>query len=178
AVFTVGAVAAYGALEAVVVHRIARFEELGFGLSTVTLWAGIAGLVTLPGRFLLPLLAQRLRGTDVFALVLLVLAASTALMITGRAYWQMALSFVLFGLVFGAALPLRAVVMGDWTATAVFGTVMGVQAAIIAGGRAGVTALAGLLHDWLGGYGPAMALLTALLGAGALLVWASGRRPP
>jgi MFS family permease len=175
ALFTAGAVAAYGALEAVVVHRIARFEELGFGLSTVTLWAAIAGLVTLPGRFLLPILAQRLRGTDVFALVLLVLAASTALMITGRAYWQMALSFVLFGVVFGAALPLRAVVMGEWTATAVFGAMMGVQAAIIAGGRAGVTALAGGLHDWLGGYGAVMILLTALLCAGAALVCASGR---
>jgi MFS family permease len=176
AVFTAGAIAAYGALEAVVVHRIARFEELGFALSAVTVWAGVAGLVTLPGRFLLPILAQRLRGTDVFALVLLVLAASTALMVSGRAYWQMALSFVLFGLVFGAALPLRAIVMGEWTATAVFGAVMGVQAALIAGGRAGVTALAGGMHDWLGGYGPAMALITALLGAGAVLVCASGRR--
>ncbi|MDX6721825.1 MAG: hypothetical protein QOD73_229 [Solirubrobacteraceae bacterium] len=173
--FTVGAVIAYGALEAVVVHRIARFEELGFGLSTVTLWAAVAGLVTLPGRFLLPVLAQRLRGTDVFALVLLTLAASTALMIGGRAYWQMALSFVLFGLVFGAALPLRAVVMGEWTATAIFGAVMGAQAAMIAGGRAGVTALAGGLHDWLGGYGAAMGLLAALLAIGAALVCAAGR---
>jgi hypothetical protein len=38
-------------------------------------------------------------------------------MISGAHYWQMALSFVLFGLVFGAALPLRAVVMGEWVAT-------------------------------------------------------------
>jgi MFS family permease len=35
--FTVGVVLAYGALEAVVVHRIARFEDLGFALATVTL---------------------------------------------------------------------------------------------------------------------------------------------
>ncbi|MEA2268758.1 MAG: hypothetical protein QOC64_1368 [Solirubrobacteraceae bacterium] len=175
-VFTIGAIAAYGALEAIVVHRIARFEELGFDLATVTLWAAISGLVTLPGRFLLPVLAGRLRATDVLALVLAVLAASTALMVAGDAYWQMALSFVLFGLVFGAALPLRAVVMGRWIATAVFGTVMGVQAALIAGGRAGVTAAAGGMHDWLGGYGAVMALLTALLLAGAVLVAASGRR--
>jgi MFS family permease len=175
--FTIGAIVAYGAIDATVVHRIARFEELGFGLGTVTLWAGISGLVTLPGRFLLPVLAERLRATDVFAIVLTVLAASTALMVSGDAYWQMALSFVLFGLVFGAALPLRAVVMGQWIATAVFGTVMGVQAALIAGGRAGVTAAAGGAHDVLDGYGVVMAILTALLVAGAVMIAASGRRP-
>ncbi|MEA2324785.1 MAG: hypothetical protein QOD81_4635 [Solirubrobacteraceae bacterium] len=177
ALFTIGAIVAYGSIDATVVHRIARFEEIGFGLETVTLWAGISGLVTLPGRFLLPVLAERLRATDVFAIVLTVLAASTALMVSGDAYWQMALSFVLFGLVFGAALPLRAVVMGQWVATAVFGTVMGVQAALIAGGRAGVTAAAGGAHDVLDGYGVVMAILTALLVAGAVMITAAGRRP-
>src|SRR5438046_2931704 len=44
--FTVAAVLAYGAVEAVVVHRVARFQELGFGLQTVALWAGISGLLT------------------------------------------------------------------------------------------------------------------------------------
>jgi MFS family permease len=174
--FTFGAVLAYGALEAVVVHRVARFQEAGFALTTVTLWAAIAGLLTLPGRFLLPVLARRLRATDVFAFVLLVLTASTALMIGGDTYWQMALSFVLFGLVFGAALPLRAVVMGEWVATAVFGSAMGIQAALIAGGRASVPAVSGVLHDRLDGYRAVMALLTALLLTGAVLVAASGRR--
>ncbi|HWT22275.1 MAG TPA: MFS transporter [Solirubrobacteraceae bacterium] len=174
--FTAGTVLAYGALEAVVVHRVARFEEDGFGLATVTLWAAIAGLLTLPGRFVLPVLARRVRGTDLLAAVLLVLCASTALMIGGDAYWQMVLSFVLFGLVFGAALPLRAVVMGEWVATAVFGLAMGAQAAIIAGGRAAFPALAGVLHDGLDGYEATMALLSALLLVSAVLVAASGRR--
>ena len=174
--FTLGSILAYGALEAVVVHRVARFEEDGFALTTVTLWAAIAGLLTLPGRFMLPVLARRLRATDVFAGVLLVLTASTALMVTGRDYWQMALSFVLFGLVFGAALPLRAVVMGEWVATGIFGSIMGVQAALIAGGRAGVPALVGVMHDGLDGYRAAMALLTGLILTSALLIAASGRR--
>jgi MFS family permease len=173
--FTLGAVLAYGALEALVVHRIARFEELGFTLATVTVWAALSGLVTLPGRFLLPVLAGRWRATVVFAAVLGVLAASAGLMIEGSAYWQLALAFVLFGLVFGSALPLRAVVMGEWTAPAVFGTVMGAQAAMIAVGRAGVPALVGGLHDRLDGYTAAMALVCALLIAGALLVYLSGR---
>jgi MFS family permease len=175
--FTVAAVLAYGALEAIIVHRVARFEELGFGLETVALWVGVAGLLTLPGRFLLPMLARRARATAILAGVLAVLAGSTALMIGGGGYGQMVLSLGLFGLVFGAALPLRAIVMGEWTASAVFGSVMGVQAALIALGRAGVPALTGGLHDWLDGYGAAMALLTALLVAAAVLVaWSPSRR--
>jgi len=174
--FTAGAVLGYGAIEAVVVHRVARFQELGFGLGTVTLWAGVSGLVTLPGRFLLPVAARRVRATALLAGVLLVLAASTALMVSGSAYWQMALSFVLFGLVFGAALPLRAIVMGEWTATAVFGAVMGVQAAAMAVGRAVAPAVTGALHDALGGYTAALALLCAMLAAAALLVLAAERR--
>ena len=103
--FTVGAVLAYGGLEALVVHRIARFEEVGFALGTVTLWAAVSGLLTLPGRFVSPVLAGRRRATVVFAAVLAVLAAAAGLMIEGDAYWQLGLSFVLFGLVFGSALP-------------------------------------------------------------------------
>jgi MFS family permease len=174
--FTVAAILAYGAIEATIVHRIARFQEAGFSLATVTVWAAISGLLTLPGRFVLPALANRLGAPHVLALVLAVLAAGTGLMIGGDAYWQMALSFVLFGLVFGAALPLRPLVMGQWTALAVFGRVMGIQAALIAVGRAGLPTLTGGLHDLLDGYGAAMALLTALLALGAVLVVLSARR--
>lgn len=176
--FTAGAVLGYGAIEAVVVHRVARFQELGFGLGTVTLWAGVSGLVTLPGRFLLPVAARRVRATVLLAAVLGILAMSTALMVSGSAYWQMALSFVLFGLVFGAALPLRAIVMGEWTATAVFGAVMGVQAAAMAVGRAVAPAVTGALHDALGGYTAAIAVLCGMLAGAALLVLAAERRSP
>ena len=126
--FTLGAVLAYGAIEAVVLHRIARFQELGFGLGTVALWVGNSGLLTLPGRFLLPSMARRFPPAGLLSGVLGVLGLSTALMISGDEYWQMVVSFALFGLVFGAALPLRALTMGGWIPTAIFGAVMGLQA--------------------------------------------------
>jgi len=175
--FSIGAVLAYGATEAVAVHCVARFQELGFDIGTVTFWAAVSGLLTLPGRFLLPMLARRVPGTLVLGGVLAVLTLATALTIAGDAYWQMVAFFVLFGLVFGAALPLRAVVMGEWTASAIFGSVMGIQAALIAGGRAGLPALAGGLHDWAGGYAAAMAVLAlALMIAAALVMWSGTRR--
>jgi MFS family permease len=172
--FTIGAVLGFGAVEAVVVHRVARFQELGFSLSTVTFWAGVSGLVTLPGRFVLPVLTRRMRTTAILAAVLGVIAAATALMVSGDGYWQMALSFVLFGAVFGAALPLRAIAMGEWTPTATFGAVMGLQAALIAGGRAAIPAITGGLHDALDGYAAAFLGLTGLLVAAAVLVRWSG----
>ena len=173
-VFTIAAVLAYGAVEALVIHRVARFEELGFALGTVALWAGISGLLTLPGRFVLPLLSDRARPTSLLAGVIGVMAVSAALMIGGASYGQMVLSFALFGLVFGAALPLRAIAMGEWTATEIFGAVMGVQAALIALGRAGIPALTGVLHDLDDSYTTAMLLLTALLVvASALVAWSA-----
>jgi MFS family permease len=182
-IFTTGAVLGYGAIEAIAVHSVARFQELGFGLGTVTFWAGVSGLITLPGRFLLPLLARRVSSTLVLGGVLGVLAVATALLVAGDAYWQMTGFYVLLGIVFGAALPLRAIVMGEWTATAIFGTVMGVQAALVATGRAGLPALTGGLHDWTGGYTAAMVLLCVVLLIAAMLVTWSGRadhapRPP
>jgi predicted MFS family arabinose efflux permease len=176
-VFTVGAILAYGSVESVVVHRVARFQELGFGLGTVAVWVGISGLATLPGRLVLPLLAKRWPAASLLAGVTAVLALATALMIGGDSYAQMVLSFLLFGLVFGAALPLRAIVMGGWIATAGFGAAMGVQAAAMSVGRAGLPALTGGLHDALDGYAVAMALLAALLVVAAVLfAWCAEAR--
>lgn len=174
-VFTVAAVLAYGAVEALIIHRVARFQELGFALGTVALWAGISGLLTLPGRFALPMLSRRVHATTLLAGVIGVIAIAVALMIGGASYAQMVASFGLSGLVLGAALPLRAIVMSEWTATEVFGAIMGVQAALIALGRAGIPALTGALHDLDDGYATAMLVLTVLLAVAAALVAASAR---
>jgi len=91
-------------------------------------------------------------------------------MVSGDEYWQMVVSFGLFGLVFGAALPLRALTMGEWIPTAIFGAVMGLQAGLIAFGRAGLPALTGALHDRMDSYAVAMALLSVLLLVSGALV--------
>jgi hypothetical protein len=54
---------------------------------------------------------------------------------------------------------------------------MGIQAALIAIGRAGLPAVAGVMHDRLGGYRTTIALVTTLLAISALLVGATGRGP-
>ena len=158
--FTLAAVLAYGAVEALVIHRVARFQELGFALGTVALWAGISGLLTLPGRFVLPLLSAARAPTTLLAGVIGVIAVSAALMIGGAALRP-------DGALVRALRPRlrrRPAAAGDRDGRVdgdeVFGAVMGVQAALIALGRAGLPALTGALHDLDDGYTTAMPLLT------------------
>lgn len=175
--FTVAAVLGYGAMEATVVHRVARFEEGGAELSTVTAWAAAAGLLSLPARFLLPSLANRFRPTWVLTGVLATLTVAIGLAVGGSPGAALAVHFGLFGLVFGAALPLRAVVMGDWFSGAAYGRLMGVQAAAIALGRSGGPALVGALRDATSSYRLPMGVLTVAMGSAALLTLVAGRAP-
>jgi hypothetical protein len=169
-VFSVGAFLAYGALEANIIHRVARFEEGGISVAVITYWAALSGLLTLPGRFLLPMLGRRILGTRLLAGVLLVMALATGFMVPGNETWQMATYFCLFGLVFGAALPLRAIVMSQWHGVAGFASVLGIQTAMISVSRAGAPPLIGGLRELGGGYAGPMATLTLLFVVAAVLV--------
>lgn len=174
-VFTTAAFLAYGAMEGTVVHRVARFEDAGFALSTVTAWAAVAGVLSLPARFLLPSLASRVAPTLVFAGVLTALTVAVGFAVVGSTYVELVIHFALFGMVFGAALPLRAVVMGDWYSGPTFGRAMGVQAAVLALGRAGAPVLVGVLRDVTSSYQLPMAALALALGASAVLTMVAGR---
>jgi hypothetical protein len=107
--------------------------------------------------------------------VLLVLGGATAFMIPGDQNWQLIAYFSLFGLVLGAALPLRAVAMSQWHGIAGFGTIMGIQTLLIAVFRAGAPPLVGALRDAGSGYGLPMLVLTVLFVAGSALILVSGR---
>lgn len=173
--FSVAAFLAYGMVEASIVHRVARFEESGFSLATVTWWAALSGLLTLPGRFVIPRLAERYRATALLAGVLLVMATATAFAVGGGAGWQMATYFSLFAVVLGSALPLRAIVMADWYAGPSFGAIIGVQAAAIAVSRATGPALAGVLRDVTSTYRASFLVVAVSLVVAAALVVLSGR---
>lgn len=165
------------ALEAVQVHRIARFEATGFDPATLAFWAAAASLLSLPGRFLLPRLANRSSSVHLLLTVTVLLVPAVALSVRGSTTWEMVGHFVLFGALFGAVIPLRAVIMSDWFTGPRFGALMGIQAAAIAGGRAAGPAVVGWLADSPGGYPAGMAVLTGfLLCSIILLLVAADRR--
>ncbi|MGB5564869.1 MAG: MFS transporter [Acidimicrobiia bacterium] len=163
------------ATQGVITHRLARFEEGGFPLSTVALLAAMASALSLPGRWIAPRLAGRYGANRVQAIIAVIVALSVLLMVGGTSTWQMAGHFLLFGLAFGALLPLRAMVMGGWYSGPIYGRIMGTQwTAVVLVGAAGPV-LVGVLRDATGGYQASFVLLAALFVVSAGITVGSGR---
>ena len=156
-------------VQAILLHRIALFEAGGFAVATASAGAAVASLLSFPGRFTAPFMARTWGGLRIQGVALVLLAGSAAVAIDGSETWQLAIHFFLFGLAFGAMLPLRASIMGEWYSGESYGRVMGSQwmVASIAGSLGPV--LAGVVRDATDGYAVPMVLVTAgLLAAGAL----------
>ncbi|MEA2022671.1 MAG: MFS transporter [Actinomycetota bacterium] len=174
-VYTLALMLILMATQGVIAHRVARFEEVGFSLATVAMWAAIASALSLPGRWIAPMLADRLGATRVQAGIALVVAFSVMLMVDGTSSWQMIGHFFLFGLAFGALLPLRAMVMDGWFSGPSYGRIMGTQWTGVVLVAASGPVLVGILRDATGGYGVSTVILTALFLAAAAAIALSGR---
>ncbi len=175
--FTAASVLTFAAMQAVLLHRIAVFEESGFAITTVALWAAVAGLLSLPGRYAAPLVSGRVRPVRLNAAANAALAVAVALAIAATAPWRMMGHFVVFGVAFGALLPLRAVVMGSWYSGPGYGSVMGLQWSIIATSAALGPLAVGVGRDATGSYGIPLAFVAGgLLAAAALGMLAEAPR--
>lgn len=166
------------AVQGVIAHRVARFEETGFPVTTVALWAAVASAMSLPGRWIAPRLAERFGTTRVQAVVAVSMAASVLLMVDGTSRSQMTSHFFLFGLAFGALVPLRAMVMGDWFSGPGYGRIMGTQWTAVVLVAAAGPFLVGTVRDTTGNYSVAFYVLAAVLLVAAIVIAVSGRRAP
>ena len=163
------------ATQGIIAHRVARFEEAGYSLATVATWAAIASALSLPGRWIAPRLADRFGATRVQASIALIVAFSVTLMVDGTASWQMIGHFFLFGLAFGALLPLRAMVMGNWFSGPSYGRIMGTQWTAVVLVAATGPVLVGVLRDATGSYQTSTLILTVLYVMAAATIILSGR---
>jgi MFS family permease len=161
--FFLGLAATFGML----FHQVAYLQDLGFPPAEVAAAVGISGLASLPARFVLPALGDRLSPSLLVAAVFATIAASALVVFETSAWWRVYLYVALFGVAFGAVLPMRAVVMSRRFGGALYGRLMGLQYTLLALAMAGGPALAGALRDLTGTYA------TAWLGAAALLVLAT-----
>lgn len=163
------------ATQGVIAHRVARFQEIGYSLGTVALWAAAASAMSLPGRWIAPRLAERFGATWIQAAISLIVAVSVVLMVKDAPSWQMIGHFFLFGLAFGALLPLRAMVMADWYSGPTYGRIMGTQWTAVVLVAATGPILVGVMRDSTGAYQSPFVLLSALFVVAAALIVASGR---
>ncbi len=164
--------------QGVIAHRVARFEEIGFSLATVAVWAAVASALSLPGRWIAPRLAERFGATRVQAIIALIVAASVVLMVDSSTTSQMIGHFFLFGLAFGALLPLRAMVMGGWFSGPGYGRIMGAQWTGVVLAAAVGPLLVGVVRDATDGYGVSFAVLSVFLLVASGVILASGRVAP
>lgn len=128
---------------------------------------GVSGLVSLPARFLLPALGDRVGPPLLVAAVFATLAASALVVFGASGWWRVYLYVALFGVAFGAVLPMRAVVMSRLFGGDLYGRLMGLQYAMLALAIAGGPAVAGILRDLTGTYA------VPWLGAAAMFVLAT-----
>ena len=165
------------AVQGLFAHRVAVFDEAGFAVATVAAWAAAASALSLPGRWIAPLVATRFGAPNVQAATTALLAVGTVLMFNGSSGWQLAGHFILFGLAFGAFLPLRAMTMSDWFSGSSYGATMGSQWTVVTIFGAMGPVLTGLLRDATNGYATGIVLLASTLAIAAVLLVVVARAP-
>ncbi|MGI9649378.1 MAG: MFS transporter [Acidimicrobiia bacterium] len=176
-VYTAAVALMFLCVQAILLHRIAVFEAGGFSVATASAGAAVASLLSFPGRLAAPFMARSWGGLSIQVGALVVLAGSAAVAIDGSQDWQLAAHYFLFGLAFGAMLPLRAAIMGDWYSGPNFGRIMGSQWMVASVAGAVGPALVGAGRDATDGYAvPLTVVMVGLLIAAALTL-ASARFP-
>lgn len=158
-------------------HQVAYLQDLGFPAGRVAATVGLIGVVSLPGRFLIPVLGARVRPPLLIAGIFAVLAVSALLLLEADRWWRVYLYVALFGMVFGAVLPMRAAVMSRYFGGALYGRMMGLQVTMLALATAGGPFLAGLLRDATGSYEVSWLAAPAILGAAIPAILAVGKEP-
>ncbi len=166
------------AVFAVLFHQVAYLQELGIPAGTAALAAGLVGLAGLPGRLFFPMLGDRVRPSFLIAVIFLMVAISVLFLPGAEERWQLYLYVGLFGLSFGAVLPMRAIIMGHHFGGPLYGRLMGLQFALLGLATAGGPFAAGVLRDASGSYAlltPAVIVMLLLAIPAILIAEREGR---
>jgi MFS family permease len=169
----------FTAIFALLFHQVAYLQELGLSARTAAVAAGLVGLVGLPGRLLFPMLGDRLRPSFIIAGIFLGIGLSAAVLPGSVERLWLYLYVGLFGISFGAVLPMRALIMSHHFSGPLYGRLMGLQFTLLALATAGGPLAAGVLRDALESYAllPPAAITLLLLAIPTILATERGRRP-
>jgi MFS family permease len=156
------------------VHQVPYMIAEGLDPVVAASIAGSMGLVSIPGRFVLNVLSQRIAGHALLALAFALMTAAIVVLLFARSIALFTTYAVLYGVGYGAVNPLRASVMADHFGRRAFGAITGVQNVPVILCSAGGPVLVGRLFDLVGNYRPALLCLTA---AGVVAVLATAATP-
>jgi MFS family permease len=173
--FSAAVLVSFGVLSSVFLHRVAVFEESGFDVRYVAFLAGMSSLFTFPGRWLAPRMAEKVPAISIFVGACAALAGVMLFAVAAKPAWVMWAFFALFGVFFGALLPMRAVIMNEWYAGDDFGLLMGKQWALAALAGGAMPWVGGVLRDAYGDYVVSMSIVVVGMAVAAVLGVVAGR---
>ena len=174
--FTAASFVATAAYSGYQFHLLSELESRGFASGAVATAVGIAGLVSLPSRLLLPSLAGRTRSALLLGICLGVLGVAAWLASIAGAWWQVWLFVALFGLTFGALYPLRTLAISEHFAGPYFGRVIAIQTLFMAIAYAVGPVAVNAIGTDRAGYELGFRLAAVVLVLGGVATWWSMRR--
>ncbi len=177
-VFSIAFFAATAAFSGFSFHMISQLETRGFDEGGVARAIAITGLISLPARFALPFISARAGSSALLAGCLALHAVSAVIASGAGQWWQVWLYVGVFGTVFGAVYPLRALVASEQFAGPFFGRIIGLQALTVALGRAAGPAAIAVIGTDRAGYATGFQIAAGVLVVSAAVVWLSMRRRP
>lgn len=157
-------------------HMVSYAVDCGIAPMSAASLLGAAGMAGLVGRIAGGMVADRLGVKPTVLLALLSQAVAISLYVTVREPAQFLALGALFGLSYGAVMPLYAVLIRNWFGPAVMGTAFGAVSMAGTFGMAVGPVAGGWLHGWGGDYAWLYGA-SAAIGLGALAIAMTFRAP-
>ncbi len=157
-------------------HMVSYAVDCGIAPMTAATLLGAQGLAGVAGRIGGGMVADRLGEKPTILMALLLQASAIAAYVTISAPTQFLVLGMVFGLSYGAVMPLYAVLVRNWFGPAVMGTAFGAVSMAATFGMATGPVIGGWLRG-IGGDYLWMYAASAAIGLGALLIATTFRAP-
>jgi MFS family permease len=136
----------------ILVHAVAFLIGRGYSGAWAAGIVGILGLASLPGRFILNLLSDRVGPQPLLGLCMASQGIGVLLLLHGASVAWLIAFVVVYGGAFGAISPLRAAVMADHVGRKAYGAIIAAQGVPVAIAAGSGPFVAGWMYDRLHGY--------------------------
>ena len=145
-------------------------RDIGIGLTTATFILTCISIFSIVGRFVVPMLAERIGGKPVMMVALFLQCVTVAVLFFANDPWTLYLFGVLFGLGFGGEMSAYLVVNRQYFGSGPMATLYGFEIMGAMMGHAIATLLGGLVRELTGSYLPVFMLSMGFSIVGVLVV--------
>ena len=162
----------------ILIFTIPLAVEQGISLTGAALILSVISVFSIAGRFVIPILAERLGGKPVMVVALFIQGITVLVLFWAHDPWTFYLFGMLFGLGFGGEMSAYLVVNRQYFGTGPLGTFYGYEIMGAMIGHAIATFLGGLVIEATGSFKPvlAMSMAFSMVGVLAILTLESSRQ--